>query len=246
MQLGPEPLPAPLEDHVEEHRHLFCRSYDACLNQAAHENWESWSCAHCVRFQPLRQKGERRPAERTSRIQQADATPRAPACGGDAGERPVGRSRAGARSPSPARHGDVVSRQGVSHSLEEEHGTLHLRLEAPSMLALFVEAARAVAEAIRGRPLEPPAGWAEEVSIAAPDPDRLLVEWIAELVRRSVRAKVRFEELDIVYLSDCKVVASIRGVRLGEIHAAPEPHAYSDPRLVERPGHVTAEPVLEI
>jgi SHS2 domain-containing protein len=112
--------------------------------------------------------------------------------------------------------------------------------------ALFVEAARAVAEVIRGRPLEPPAEWAEEVSIAASDCERLLVAWIGELVRRSVRSKARFEEFDIVYLSDRQLVASIRGVRLGEIRNPVKAPTYHDPCVVQRLGHITAMPVLDV
>jgi SHS2 domain-containing protein len=130
--------------------------------------------------------------------------------------------------------------------LEEDSGTLHIRLEAPSVPALFVEAARAVAELIRGHPLEPPAEWAEEVSIAASDCERLLVAWIGELVRRSVRSKTRFEEFDIVYLSDRQLVASIRGVRLGEIRDPVKAPTYHDPCVVQRQGHITAMPVLDV
>jgi hypothetical protein len=66
-----------------------------------------------------------------------------------------------------------------------------------------------------GRPLEDDAEWAEEVSIAAPDRERLLAAWIGELARRSVRSNVRFEEFDVFYLSDRRLAASIRGRRLG-------------------------------
>ncbi len=121
-----------------------------------------------------------------------------------------------------------------------------MRLEAPSVPALFVEAARAVAEMIRGRPREPSSEWAEEVSIAAQDPERLLVAWIGELVRRSVQSNVRFQEFDIVYLSDRQLVASIRGVRLGHIRNPVKAPTYHDPCLVQRPGHITATPVLDV
>jgi hypothetical protein len=78
-----------------------------------------------------------------------------------------------------------------------------------------VEVGRAVAEVVPGRPVGPAAEWTEEVSIAAPDRERLLDAWIEELVRRSVRSNVRFEEFDIFYLSDRRLVASIRGAQVG-------------------------------
>jgi SHS2 domain-containing protein len=137
-------------------------------------------------------------------------------------------------------------KQHVSHAWEEELGLLHMRLEAPSVPALFVEAARAVAELMRGRPIETSAEWAEEVSIAAPDLEGLLVAWIGELVRRSVRAHVRFEDFDIVYISDSRLAASIRGVRLAQIRNPIKSTTYHDPSLVQRRGHVTAMPVLDV
>jgi SHS2 domain-containing protein len=110
-----------------------------------------------------------------------------------------------------------------------------MRLEATSVPALFIEAARAVAEVIRGRPLQTPRKVAEEVSITAPDPDGLLVAWIGELVRRSVESRLRFEEFDIIYVSDRKLVASIRGVRLEQIQNPLKSTTYHAPSLVQCP-----------
>jgi SHS2 domain-containing protein len=137
-------------------------------------------------------------------------------------------------------------KQKVSHAWEKAPGLLHMRLEAPSVPALFIEAARAVAELMRGRPIETSAEWAEEVSIEASDLEALLVAWIGELVRRSVESHVRFEEFDIVYISDRQVTASIRGVRLEQIRNPIKSTTYHDPSLVQRRGHVTAMPVLDV
>ncbi len=243
--LGPVPLPVPIEDHVEEHRHLFCSSYDLCLSRAARGDWASWTCRHCVRFQRLRRERIQEPELRALSRQQDDATMPAPVPA-EAGGRPVRTPGAGTKSSSAARPRDDESRQNVSHTLEEASGLLHMRLAAPSVPALFIEAARAVAEVIRGRPLETSAEWAEEVSIAAPDLERLLVAWIGELVRRSVEAHVRFEEFDIIYLSDRQLVASIRGARVGQMQTPIKTPTYHDPSLIQRPGHVTAMPVLDV
>jgi hypothetical protein len=35
---------------VEEHRNLFCPSYDACLDEAVASAWTSWTCARCPLF----------------------------------------------------------------------------------------------------------------------------------------------------------------------------------------------------
>ena len=50
--LGPVELTALIkpESEVEAQRHLFCGSYDACLEQAVDKGWTSWSCARCAMF----------------------------------------------------------------------------------------------------------------------------------------------------------------------------------------------------
>lgn len=241
--LGPVRLPAPIEVEPEEHRHLFCGSYDVCLDRAARENWASWTCVHCVRFQRLRRAHVQEPAGPALGRQQ-DAVPWS--AREEMAGRTVSSSGGGTSSASAARPKDDEPGQKVSHTLEEESGLLHMRLEAPSVPALFIEAARAVAEVVRGRPVETSAERAEEVSIEAPGPARLLVAWIQELVRRSVRSHVRFEEVDIIYVSDRQLVASIRGVRIEQMRTRIKAPMYHDPFLVQRPGHLTAMPVLDV
>jgi hypothetical protein len=231
---GPVPLPAPIGEHaVEEHRHVFCPIYDACLGRAAHEGWASWTCAYCPSFQRLRRAAVERDI---ARLVSSGPMPE-PHPQDEAGGREVRRSGAGTRAVSScSRARNDGCRQKGSHVWEEESGLLHMRLEASSVPALFIEAARAVAEVIRGRPLRSSREVAEEISIAAPDPDGLLVAWIGELVRRSVESRVRFEEFDIIYLSDRKLVASIRGVRLDQIQNPLKSTMYHAPALVQCPG----------
>jgi hypothetical protein len=102
-----------------------------------------------------------------------------------------------------------------------------------------------VAEIVRGRPLEPPDALDEEVVIAAPDPDRLLVAWIDELVGRSVRSRARYAELEIVSASNRHLVAWIRGLRLELPEDFVEVSARChDPCVVVHGDHVTASPLL--
>jgi SHS2 domain-containing protein len=244
--LGPVRLPVPIEDHVEEHRHLFCSSYDVCLSRAACDDWPSWTCVHCVRFQRLRLARIQEAGRRAVSRQQDGATEPRPPVQAKSGDRAVRSSGPSAKSGSVARQREEEFPQKGSHTLEEESGLLHMRLEAPSVPALFIEAARAVAEVIRGRPLEPSAEWAEDVSIAAPNAEGLLVAWIGELVRRSVHSHLRFEEFDIIYVSDRQLVASIRGVRVAQMRTPIKPPTYHDPSLIRRRGHITAMPVLDV
>ncbi len=111
---------------------------------------------------------------------------------------------------------------------------------------LFIAAARTVAEIVRGDPLDPPVELDQEVAITASDPERLLVRWIDELVLRSERSTARFTELDIVYLSERQLVASIHGVRLDKTRSPIETRAYHDPCLVRHVDRLTAMPVLDV
>jgi hypothetical protein len=39
-----------LDAVVEEHRNLFCPSYDGCLDEVVAKGWTSWTCARCPLF----------------------------------------------------------------------------------------------------------------------------------------------------------------------------------------------------
>jgi len=45
----PTELTAPINPDrgVEGHRNLFCNFYDACLDEAVKQGWNSWSCTRC-------------------------------------------------------------------------------------------------------------------------------------------------------------------------------------------------------
>jgi hypothetical protein len=87
-----------------------------------------------------------------------------------------------------------------------------------------------VAELVRGAPLATDVELDQEVTITAPDPERLLGRWIEELVLRSERSAARFTEVDIVYLSERQLAASIHGVRVEErrspVAASHDPRPY--------------------
>ena len=235
-KLGPDPLPTTIaRAHVREHRNLFCSDYDVCLGRAAHEDWTSWTCAHCARFAtpPM---APRQPAALDPDGEDAMLAARRPAV------RVVRRGRRAARSR--AQHDGHLDHDVGARFVEEGSGTVHIRLEAACMAALFVKAGRAVAEVVRGGPVAAAAGWAEEISVVAPDWEHLLVAWMAELLVRSERSSARFTDLDIVHLSKNRIVAWIRGVRIGAVQL-PKVGTYHDPRLEQRGEHVSATPVLD-
>jgi hypothetical protein len=51
-----QPNPTPLaqlirsESTVAGHRNLYCFHYDACLDVAVKDDWDSWSCEKCPLF----------------------------------------------------------------------------------------------------------------------------------------------------------------------------------------------------
>ncbi len=60
---GPVELTALIkpESHVEQQRHLFCGSYDACLEEAVEKGWTSWSCVRCAMFAGAEGQGDAEP-----------------------------------------------------------------------------------------------------------------------------------------------------------------------------------------
>jgi SHS2 domain-containing protein len=134
----------------------------------------------------------------------------------------------------------------ASHSFEEHRGELEIRIEAPSLPALFAEAGRALAEVMQGTPLEPPTAWSDDVVVEAGDREALLVEWLNELVFRSEVAKVLFTELDITHVSDRQLVAAIRGTRVERLRNPVKAATYHGLSIVERAGVLTATVILDV
>ncbi len=237
--VGPAPLLAQLtEARVDEHRYLRCRRYDACLARAARGDWASWTCTQCLHFHPRR---------RWSEARRWRPTPEAPAEAGGAlsparePERPALRVRADRALPSA---GPVESR--TSHSVEARAGQRVISVLAPSVPELFVEAGRAAAEVVRGLSEEVAGDWNEEVAIAAPDREALLGEWVRQLVLRSEQAGARFSEHDIVYLSEDRLVAMVRGSRVARVRGPSEGVTYREPSIHPRADGVQASVVLQV
>jgi SHS2 domain-containing protein len=134
----------------------------------------------------------------------------------------------------------------AEHTLEEHRGELELRIDAPSLPALYAEAARALAEVMHATPLEPPAGWSDEVVVNARDREALLVEWLNELVFRSEVGKALFTEFEITHLSQRQLVAAVRGTRVRELRNPVKAATYHGLAIVERAGGFTARVILDV
>ncbi len=139
-----------------------------------------------------------------------------------------------------------ANRSAARHALEEHRGELEIRIDAPSLPALFAEAGRALAEAMRGTPLEPPSAWSDDVVVEAEDREALLVEWLNDLVFRSEVSKVLFTDFQISHLTDRQLVATIRGTRLARLRNPVKAATYHGLSITERDGGLTATVILDV
>lgn len=135
-----------------------------------------------------------------------------------------------------------------THSFVDHVGEVRVRLEAPSLPELFVEAGRALAELVA------PEGGArarsrasEEVVVRASDRDALLVEWLDELIFRSETAKRVYPELSVESVSEHEVRAHIRGVEIEDLRTPVKAATLHDLHIEERPeGGYAASVVLDV
>ncbi len=134
----------------------------------------------------------------------------------------------------------------AKHSFEEHRGELEVRIDGPTLSALFAEGGRALAELMRATPLQAQAGCSEEVVLNAPDREALLVEWLNELVFRSEVEKALFTEFVIVHLSERQLVATIRGTRVTELRNPVKAATYHGVTIAEHVGGFTAKVVLDV
>jgi SHS2 domain-containing protein len=134
----------------------------------------------------------------------------------------------------------------ASHAFEEHPGELEIRLQAPSLPALFAEAGRALAERMDGPPLGPPGAWTGEAAVTAGDREALLVEWLNELVFRSEVSKVILTELEIAHLSDRRLAARLRGTQVASLRNPVKAATYHRLSIVEGAGGWTATVVLDV
>ncbi len=134
----------------------------------------------------------------------------------------------------------------ASHSFEEHRGELEIRIDAPSMPALFAEAGRALTEVMHGTALDFPGGWSDDVVVDAGDREALLVEWVNELVFLSETAKVLFTRFEITHLSDRRLVATVHGTRVAHLRNPVKAATYHGLSIVEHAGRFTATVIFDV
>ncbi|WP_242394355.1 archease [Anaeromyxobacter oryzisoli] len=134
----------------------------------------------------------------------------------------------------------------ASHSFEEHRSELEIRIEAPSLPALFAEAGRSLVEVMHGTPLEAPGAWSDEIVVTARDREALLVEWLNELVFRAEVAKVLFTEFEIGRLSQRELVATVRGSRVSALRNPVKAATYHGLAIAAAGEGFTAKVILDV
>ena len=98
-----------------------------------------------------------------------------------------------------------------THSFEEHTGEVLLRVVAPSLPQLFVEAGLALADLMAEQRAPSSRESAETVAIRASDREALLVEWLNELIFRAETQQKIYDHIHITRLSDNELRGQIRG-----------------------------------
>jgi SHS2 domain-containing protein len=123
----------------------------------------------------------------------------------------------------------------TSHVFEEHTGEARLRLRAPSLPALFEEAAAALAELMCADHVSP-SGEPLPVEVRATDRAALLAAWIDELVFLSETRKRVWTEARVERLTDTELRAVLRGFEPTALRTQVKAATLHDLRVVETQG----------
>lgn len=135
----------------------------------------------------------------------------------------------------------------MAHSFEDHTGEVEMRLEAPTLPALFSEACRALGELMLGEEVEPPPdGPIETVTVEADDREALLVAWLDELVFRAETRKAVFTRCTVEHASDRAITATLRGVPEPTLKTGVKAATYHRLRVAEEDGAWRATVVLDV
>jgi SHS2 domain-containing protein len=133
----------------------------------------------------------------------------------------------------------------AGHAFVEHTSEVELRLHAPTLPALFVEAGRALAELMLGE-REGAATVNDEVRVTAPDREALLAAWIDELVFRAETRKAVFTRFAITHLDDGEIVAEIAGIAEPVLKTAVKAATFHRLRVAQEEGRWVATVVLDV
>lgn len=112
---------------------------------------------------------------------------------------------------------NIVPADLSAHIFEEHTGELRIRLVAPTLDGLFIEAGRALAELTLGSNEFPSAANTEFVSLKSTDRDALLVDWMNELIFHTETTGKVYVKFEFQRLTDKALEALIRGAEPSEL-----------------------------
>jgi len=170
---------------------------------------------------------------------------------------------------------NAAALNGGRHEFEEHTSELQIRLEAPSLPELFLEAGRALAEVMRAsdgtapssnpiapssnpitpssNPITPSSvegpndmGPFQSVHVRAADLSALLVEWLNELIFRAETERRIFTDFRIDRLTDKELTASIRGPEVELSQTAVKAATMHRVEIRKEPGRFFATVVLDV
>jgi SHS2 domain-containing protein len=132
------------------------------------------------------------------------------------------------------------------HWFEEHTGDVQLRIVAPALPQLFVEAGMALAELISERRGQSSEQAIETVEVHAPDREALLVEWLNELIFRGETERKVYDEFRITSLSDQSLRAEIRGAAPEQLRTAVKAATFHRLEIATQAGGYSATVVLDV
>jgi len=139
-----------------------------------------------------------------------------------------------------------MSEQMPRHAFDDHVGELRLRLDAPTLPALFEEAARALAELSLDRATRPSEDPVEVVKLTAPDAPTLLVDWLNELVFLSETRKRVYTDVHVTSATETVLEAEVRGVYPEVVRTAVKAATLNELTLERGPHGYAATVVLDV
>lgn len=132
-----------------------------------------------------------------------------------------------------------------SHAFEEHTGEIQVRIDGAGLAELFAEAARALAELMGSPQRVPPGAW-QRVTLAARDPEALLVAWLNELIGRTEIDHLLYVDAVVDDVTERRLTARIRGAPIGETRTAVKAATLHGLRIGPGPIGISATLVLDV
>ena len=132
------------------------------------------------------------------------------------------------------------------HEFEPHTGEVQLHLEAQTLVGLFTEAGRALAELMIGACDPIGAEGHQLVTVRSSDREALLVAWLNELIFRSEVEKRVFTDLRITRLTDAELTATIGGVVAEALRTQPKAATLHELSIRRAHEGYTAKVVIDV